>query len=271
LRPIKNNIVKFSRNAATWALARWRRRWSLSFARSLTLTILLSALLTGAALLNFEDSAVARPEAPLTTAAPGIITGSAAVVDGDTLDINDYRIRLYGIDAPESAQTCRDSGGRDYRCGLSATRALSDRIAGQVVSCQARDVDRYGRVVAVCRVAGEEVNRWLTSEGWAVAYRRYSRDYVGAEEAARAGQRGLWAGTFTAPEEWRHGVRTVAADSRKPDACVIKGNISKSGERIYHVPGGYYYDATRIDPSRGERMFCTEAEARAAGWRRSKR
>ena len=250
---------------------RARRRWSLSRSRSLTLTVLLSALLTGEALLNFEDGAVARPQVPLAAAAPAVITGSAAVVDGDTLDINDYRIRLYGIDAPESAQTCRDSGGRDYRCGLSATRALSDRIAGRAVSCEARDIDRYDRVVAVCRAAGEDVNRRLVSEGWAVAYRRYSRDYVGAEEAARVAQRGLWAGTFTAPEEWRHGVRTVAADSQKPAACVIKGNISRSGERIYHVPGGYYYDATRIDPSRGERMFCTEAEARAAGWRRSMR
>lgn len=233
--------------------------------------VLLTALLTAAAMLYFEDGSLDAPRAPAATVAPAVITGSASVIDGDTLEIHGQRIRLHGIDAPESGQTCRDGGGRDYRCGLRAARALSDKIGQQAVSCEARDVDRYRRIVAVCRAAGEDVNAWLVTEGWAVAYRHYSRDYIGAEEAAKGAQRGMWAGTFTAPEEWRHGKHDAAADTGRPISCVIKGNISRSGERIYHVPGGEYYDVTRIDPSRGERMFCTEAEARAAGWRRSKR
>jgi endonuclease YncB( thermonuclease family) len=204
------------------------------------------------------------------------IKGRASIIDGDTLDIGGQRIRLHGIDAPESGQSCRDGTGRDYRCGQRATLALSDKIGGQIISCERRDIDRYNRIVAVCRLAGEDLNGWLVSEGWAVAYRRYSGDYIGAEETAKSANRGVWAGTFTAPDEWRHRTETALAKAQssktaQPISCAIKGNISSSGERIYHVPGGDYYDVTHINPAKGERMFCTEAEAIVAGWRRSKR
>jgi endonuclease YncB( thermonuclease family) len=240
---------------------------------SLTFVVLLTVLLTSAAILYVEGGPHDAPRLSAAPAEPGIIAGRASVIDGDTLEIHGQRIRLHGIDAPESNQTCRDGDGRDYRCGERATRALSAKIGLQAISCEARDIDRYNRVVAVCSAAGEDVNAWLAAEGWAVAYRRYSRDYVGAEEAARSAQRGMWAGTFDSPEDWRHGDIRVAADSAPPPpaSCVVKGNISRDGERIYHLPGDRYYAATRIDPPKGERMFCTEAEARAAGWRRSKR
>jgi hypothetical protein len=85
----------------------------------------------------------------------------------------------------------------------------------------------------------------------------------------------MWAGTFISPEEYRHGTNAAPAATRLSKAeqsasCVIKGNISSRGERVYHVPGGAFYDRTRIDFSKGERMFCTEEEAQAAGWQRSK-
>ncbi len=158
---------------------------------------------------------------------------------------------------------------------------LAQAIGSRAVACEERDLDRYGRVVAVCRVGGRDVNAWMAAEGWAFAYRKYSRDYVGEETAARAAKRGVWRGDVVAPWDWRRGERlagegtaTQPAASR-PAAqadggrCAIKGNIGKGGTRIYHVPGGRFYDRTRIDTSKGERWFCTEAEARAAGWRRS--
>jgi len=75
------------------------------------------------------------------------------------------------------------------------------------------------------------------------------------------------------------GAYAVADAQQRPDmtqvprgaACIIKGNISDRGERIYHMPGGEFYDRTRISLAKGERWFCSEADARAAGWRRSKR
>ena len=99
------------------------------------------------------------------------LSGVASVTDGDTLRIGAHKIRLHGIDAPESKQTCR-AGGETWRCGAAVTRALRERLGGRPVACEERDRDRYGRIVAVCRLAGEDVNAWMVSQGWAVAYLR---------------------------------------------------------------------------------------------------
>ena len=126
-------------------------------------------------------------------------------------------------------------------------------------------------LVAVCRVAGADVNAWMVSQGWAVAYRKYSTDYVSHETAAKAARRGVWRGEFVVPSRWRRGERLEAAVVGGVGDSRIKGNISRKGTRIYHVPGGAWYAKTRIDTAKGERWFCTEAKARAAGWRRAKR
>lgn len=205
------------------------------------------------------------------------LSGPAQVIDGDTLDVGGVRVRLHGIDAPESAQTCL-AGGERWRCGQRATRALRNRIDSRTVACEERDRGHYGRMVAVCRLGGSDLNAWMVSEGWALAYRRFSREYEAEEASAKAARRGLWRGDFVAPWDWRTGERLKAVrretknDTGQDTAeCRIKGNISGKGARIYHVPGGRYYERTGINPSRGERWFCTEPEARAAGWRRSRR
>ena len=105
------------------------------------------------------------------------IVGTARVTDGDTIIIQSHRIRLHGIDAPESQQTCR-SGTTIWHCGRSSTNALNERLSGYPVSCHARAQDRYGRTIAVCTVSGEDINAWLVSQGWALAYRKYSLDYT---------------------------------------------------------------------------------------------
>lgn len=207
------------------------------------------------------------------------LTGTASVIDGDTLEVRGTRIRLHGIDAPESAQLCQDGTGKDWRCGQKAALALSDRIGRRPVTCEQKDKDRYGRVVAACFVGGENLNAWMAANGWAMAYRQYSKDYVGAEATARAARAGIWAGTFQPPWEWRAAKREgkpQAANQSRPapsaapsSGCQIKGNINSKGDRIYHVPGGRSYDQTRIDTSDGERWFCSEDEARSAGWRRA--
>lgn len=202
------------------------------------------------------------------------LTGPARVIDGDTLEVRGSRVRLHGIDAPERAQRCR-SGGRAWACGREATRALSRRIGSHAVACEAHGRDRYGRTVAVCRVGGKDVNAWMVAQGWAFAYRKYSKRYVEHEAAAREARLGIWRGDVIAPWEWRKGRRFTVQDTRNKAAadtkCRIKGNVSRGGERVYHVPGGRHYDQTRIDPSKGERWFCSEAEARKAGWRGSRR
>ena len=219
---------------------------------------------------------------PSAVVAQDVVSGPARVIDGDTVEIRGRRVRLHGIDAPESTQTCTDVAGRTYGCGRVATAALASMVGHATVTCQARDTDRYGRLVAACFRDGVDLNALMVSNGHAMAYRRFSRDYVAHEDAARARRLGVWQGRFEAPWDWRRtqgGGSSPSPSSRRDPAasgnerrdCVIKGNVSRSGARIYHVPGGASYDATRISEDKGERWFCSEAEARDAGWRRARR
>ncbi|HUR40607.1 MAG TPA: thermonuclease family protein [Verrucomicrobiae bacterium] len=130
------------------------------------------------------------------------LQGQASIIDGDTLEIHGERIRLHGLDAPESSQAC-DLAAKSWPCGRRAALALADLIGDDVVRCAARGKDRYGRTIAACSVRGQDINAWLVREGWAVAYVKYSSDYVDAEAAARAAGRNLWSGPFVMPEEHR--------------------------------------------------------------------
>lgn len=135
-------------------------------------------------------------------AAAGGVIGQASVIDGDTIEIHGRRIRLSGIDAVESGQRC-SRNGQPWNCGKAAAFALADRIGRATIDCRGDDQDRYGRLIAVCFKGVEDLNGWMVEQGWAVAYRRYSVDYVANEDAARAAGRGLWSSTFDMPWEWR--------------------------------------------------------------------
>jgi endonuclease YncB( thermonuclease family) len=131
------------------------------------------------------------------------IVGKARVIDGDTIDIAGSRIRLQGIDAPEADQTCTDAGNRAWPCGRAATRVLIELIAGRPLKCESSGFDRYRRVLAVCALPdGSDVNAWMVQQGWALAY--YSDVYRPQEAEAQAAKRGIWAGRFMPPWEWRH-------------------------------------------------------------------
>lgn len=136
-----------------------------------------------------------------------VLSGQASIIDGDTVEIHGQRIRLHGIDAPESNQLCERANGTDYRCGQVAALALADWIARAEVSCRQTGVDRWKRAIAICNVRGEDMGAWLVSSGNALAFRRYSLDYVADEDAARMAGRGVWQGRFVMPWEWRQGAR----------------------------------------------------------------
>lgn len=211
-------------------------------------------------------------------AGDGLIRAAApAVHDGDTLALGQVRVRLYGIDAPELDQTCTRPDGTPWPCGRAARDRLAELAASRDFGCRARERDAYGRVVGTCFADGRDVNRLLVAEGFAWAYRQFSSDYVPEEDAARVAARGIWDGTAQAAWDFRaEGWRQAAGPS--PGAfggevaeggrdCAIKGNITASGERVYHLPGSAWYARTRIDEAAGEAWFCTAAEAEAAGWR----
>jgi hypothetical protein len=180
--------------------------------------------------------------------------------------------------------------GRPWACGQESASELSEIIAGKEVGCVPMGSDQHGRTLARCTVGTLDVNRAMVARGYAVAFRRYSSDYVSAEEAAKTNRRGIWAGTFEMPSDVRSAaahpmltprerpIRNVAALRVRAGAfssrgravpahsggCTIKGNHSRRGEWIYHLPGMPYYSRTRA-----EAMFCSEAEAKAAGYRRA--
>lgn len=143
--------------------------------------------------------------APPTTAQT--ISGTASVIDGDTIEVHGARIRLHGVDSPEGRQSC-DLNGKQWRCGTAAANALADRIARRPVTCEQQDVDRYGRIVAICDVGGDDLGGWMVRQGWALAYRHYSKAYIAAEDEARVKRRGLWVSEFQAPWDWRKAARS---------------------------------------------------------------
>ena len=140
------------------------------------------------------------------------LVGKPRVIDGNTIEIAGERIRLHGIDAPEAKQTCA-AAGRVWACGLEATAALTAKIGGNEVTCRGQTRDRYRRLVAVCYIAYQRpnlliqlnLNSFMVRQGWALAYRRYSEEYVDEESAARKARSGLWRGQFVPPREWRRG------------------------------------------------------------------
>ncbi|MDQ6437865.1 thermonuclease family protein [Mesorhizobium sp. LHD-90] len=135
------------------------------------------------------------------------MAGSAIVNDGDTITIAGEKIRLRGIDAPEYSQTCR-RGGKDYACGREAREALRRLIGGQAVSCAGWQRDRFGRLLGECKAGSTDLNRALVAEGWAVAFGGFEIE----EFSARKAGRGLWAGEFDRPRQWRDSHGSMAED-----------------------------------------------------------
>ena len=143
------------------------------------------------------------------SAAPAAgIEGRASVIDGDTIEIHGERIRLEGIDAPESNQPCTHKRtGQTWRCGQQASIWLSDLIGARTVSCVEAGRDRWKRMLAHCTVGGQDIGAEMVRNGWAMAFIRYSKEYVPEETEARSAGAGIWASEFDPPWDWRRAKR----------------------------------------------------------------
>jgi endonuclease YncB( thermonuclease family) len=215
------------------------------------------------------------------------ITAIPRIVDGDTLVVSGTKVRLEGVDAPETDQICLDKNGARWTCGIEARNQLAKHIADRPISCSFHSTDVYRRALATCFVDGENLNGWLVQQGWALAYVQYSSAYIDAENKSRALGEGLWQGAFIAPWDWRHrnnkttvlGTLSVPASAQVallgPSAvsgaptpeCTIKGNTNRKGERIFHTEHQNSYAKIDMAIGNGRRWFCTPEEAVAAGWR----
>jgi endonuclease YncB( thermonuclease family) len=217
------------------------------------------------------------------------LSGAPRIIDGDTLAIGTTRVRLEGIDAPETDQVCLNASGTNWACGVDARDQLVAHIAGREITCIPSGTDVYRRILATCYLANEDLNAWMVQQGWALAYVKYSLAYRTVEDDARAQQRGLWKGAFIAPWDWRHrnnktvvlgalsvpiGAQAIllapsATEGAPSPECTIKGNVSRNSERIYHTGHQSSYGKIKMDKGGGRRWFCTPEEAEAAGWRRA--
>ena len=217
----------------------------------------------------------------------GEVSGIPRIMDGDTVEIGKTKIRLLGIDAPETDQLCLDAKGARWACGITARDELIKFSAGQSWDCEITGFDKYNRSLGNCVVEGEDVSKWMVRSGWALAFVRYSRVNLSDEHVAEDAHAGIWAGAFIAPWDWRSrnkktlvlGTAAVpanaqrillgaasAAEAPSPD-CTIKGNVNRAGQCIYHEPGARWYSKISMDLSKGKRRFCSIDEAEAAGCR----
>ena len=139
------------------------------------------------------------------------IIGLPRIVDGDTIHIGEYKIRLEGIDAPEMKQTCKLqylklsflSFNKTYYCGVKSKEKLSKKINNKKINCKISSRDRYKRYIATCFKNKTNLNKWMVRNGHAVAYLRYSKKYYRDENYAKKKGLGLWRGAFLRPEKWR--------------------------------------------------------------------
>ena len=227
-----------------------------------------------------------------TLAQAADITGIAKVRDGDEIQIGTNRIRLGGIAAPAVDQLCLNTKGERWTCGAAARDELIKRADNKPWICRTRQVaDRRGRIVARCEVGGEDIQKWMVRNGWALSYARFSRDYEPDEKLAREAKAGMWQGAFIAPWDWRvRNKKTAILGAVKPPEharaillasasgsvapspdCTIKGNVNRSGECIYHQPSSRWYAKIEMNISKGTRWFCSVDDAEAAGCRETKR
>jgi len=205
----------------------------------------------------------------LAVAAPHVSAeetpANPTIVDGDTIDLKGTRIRLHGIDAPEAGQKCKRARRGTWKCGKAALDRLTELSKGGI-SCFITGSDQHARYLAVCRQPdGTDINQLMVVEGYAWAFKRYSQDYVAAEDQAKARGLGVWQAQTVTAWDYRAS-KWAIAEQQAPEGCPVKGNISK-GNQIYHAPWSPWYTKTKINVKKGERWFCTEREALDAGWR----
>jgi endonuclease YncB( thermonuclease family) len=219
------------------------------------------------------------------------VTGIPKIRDGDQIQIGTSRIRLGGIDAPSVDQLCLNTKGERWSCGVAARDELTKHVDNKPWTCHVSQTDRRGRQVARCEVDGEDIQKWMVRNGWALSYTRVSHDYDADEKAAREAKAGMWQGAFIAPWDWRvRNKKTAILGFAKPPPnsnaillasasgpvapspdCTIKGNVNGAGECIYHKPTSRWYAKIQMHVTKGTRWFCSVEDAEAAGCRETRR
>ncbi len=206
-----------------------------------------------------------------------------SVVDGDTFKVKlgtkIETIRIIGIDTPETKDP-----RKPVQCyGKEASKKLTTLLRGKTVTLEknpAEERDKYGRLLRYVSLKGKDIGAGMISDGYAFSYKIFPHPRLEAyntlEQKARDANKGLWGSicqykgaAASSAKSQPKATSSAASSAPAASSCVIKGNISSTKEKIYHLPGCGSYNATQIDVSAGERWFCSEQEAVAAGWRKA--
>jgi len=197
------------------------------------------------------------------------LQGRAYAVGADTLHVAGATVRLTGIEAPESGQRCGKAGNRSWRCGAAAEAALARLVNGRTVSCSLSGSDDMGRPLGQCSIGQKDVGAELVRQGHVFADGSVIARYASQEREARAAKVGLWSGEAERPAAYRAKL-WEEAKRRAPEGCPIKGQVS-GASRVYVLPWAPDYERARVQKARGERWFCSEQEAVAAGFKAAPR
>lgn len=233
------------------------------------LVLLVGPLLTGEASSPAGPAGIVTSSISRSDATPDSLAGGASILSGDTLRISGRMVQLAGIEAPEAAQSCvRDSGTR-WPCGAAARRALEQLTRRERLSCETVEARSTAPALVRCRTgAGSDIAAEMVRAGHAFAEQGFFASYGNEEQQARGAKAGIWSGSPQRPGEYR-AARWDEAKKTAPEGCPIKGRVS-GRERTYVLPWSDEYNRVKIRDGRG-RWFCSEDEARAAGWTPSQR
>lgn len=204
-------------------------------------------------------------------ATPLELKGRATVISADTIRLNGAVVRLAGIEAPEASQPCYRANGRLWNCATAARKALEKIVRGQTVICQPSDSDAAGRVTAGCAVRSSDIGATLVRAGHVFATAGFlTSTYASEEKDAQSNKRGVWQGKdVIRPQQWRD-LAWEEAKQDAPDGCPIKG-VVRASSRYYELPWSRGYTDIKVRENQGERWFCSEADAQAAGFELSNR
>lgn len=221
-------------------------------------------IIVGAAALGWRAIASGEHGRPVRDAST--VEGRGVALSGDTLRVGRTTVRLSGIEAPIAGQTCLSADSALWRCDAAAREALTRVLAKGRVRCKLGSSDDDGRRYATCHTGERDLAAELVSGGHVFATSGLFTSYGSLESAARANKAGIWSGEAARPEDYR-AQKWEEAKRDAPDGCPIKGNV-KGGRRIYILPWAQGYERVRMS-GKSDRWFCSESEAREAGWKPS--
>jgi endonuclease YncB( thermonuclease family) len=196
-----------------------------------------------------------------------LIEGRATATGGATLRVARATLVLDGVEAPEPDQTCKKADGSTWRCGAAAKAELARLTRGRNISCELTGKSADGVSLARCTTGGEDIAAKLVRSGHVFAEQSFFATYANEQADAEAAKAGLWSGEADRPSDYR-AKKWNEAKLQAPNGCPIKGRVA-SGNRVYLLPWASSYERHRISPAKGERWFCSEEEAQAAGFRAS--